>query len=110
MHPFPCSDNDELKEVDGSIDDPASPLLFLSENSKFDADPNSSDAGTSSAGLSSESRSALPCSVRVKKTRGKQKINIEFIQEKNKRYTTFSKRKTGLMKKAHELSSLTGEF
>ncbi|PAA85069.1 hypothetical protein BOX15_Mlig000026g1, partial [Macrostomum lignano] len=43
-----------------------------------------------------------------KKSRGKQKIKIEFIQDKNRRFTTFSKRKTGLMKKAYELASLTG--
>jgi hypothetical protein len=44
----------------------------------------------------------------VKKTRGRVKINIEFIQDKQKRCTTFSKRKAGLMKKSHELATLTG--
>nr|CAH8833938.1 unnamed protein product [Trichobilharzia regenti] len=43
-----------------------------------------------------------------KLTRGKQKIPIEFISERTKRYSTFSKRKTGLMKKAVELAELTG--
>lgn len=33
---------------------------------------------------------------------------MEFIPNKLRRYTTFSKRKTGIMKKAYELSTLTG--
>ncbi|XP_057315343.1 serum response factor-like [Hydractinia symbiolongicarpus] len=45
---------------------------------------------------------------RGKKTRGRVKIKMEFIQNKLRRYTTFSKRKTGIMKKAYELSTLTG--
>ncbi|KAF7728530.1 hypothetical protein EC973_005934 [Apophysomyces ossiformis] len=39
---------------------------------------------------------------------GRRKINIEFIQDKTKRHITFSKRKAGIMKKAYELSTLTG--
>ncbi len=34
-----------------------------------------------------------------KKTKGRVKIKMEFIQNKIRRYTTFSKRKTGIMKK-----------
>ena len=45
-----------------------------------------------------------------KKTRGRVKVKMEFIKSKNRRYTTFSKRKTGIMKKAHELATLTGLF
>jgi len=43
-----------------------------------------------------------------KKTRGRVKIKFEYITKKDRRFTTFSKRKTGLMKKAYELSALTG--
>jgi len=43
-----------------------------------------------------------------KKTKGRMKIKMEFIDNKLRRYTTFSKRKTGIMKKAYELSTLTG--
>jgi len=39
---------------------------------------------------------------------GRRKINIEFIENKSRRHVTFSKRKTGLIKKAYELSTLTG--
>jgi len=46
--------------------------------------------------------------LKKKKTKGRVKINMEFIEDKTRRYTTFSKRKTGIMKKAYELSTLTG--
>ncbi|VDM33317.1 unnamed protein product [Hydatigera taeniaeformis] len=45
---------------------------------------------------------------RRKLTRGKQKIPISFMQDRVRRCSTFSKRKTGLMKKAFELAELTG--
>merc|ERR1712166_1462527 len=38
----------------------------------------------------------------------RRKINIEFIEDKSRRHITFSKRKSGIMKKAYELSALTG--
>ncbi|KAL9711215.1 transcription factor of the MADS box [Leucoagaricus gongylophorus] len=42
------------------------------------------------------------------KKAGRRKIKIEYIQEKSRRHITFSKRKAGIMKKAYELSTLTG--
>ncbi|EJT98793.1 SRF-TF-domain-containing protein, partial [Dacryopinax primogenitus] len=44
---------------------------------------------------------------RTKKA-GRRKIKIEFITDKSRRHITFSKRKAGIMKKAYELSTLTG--
>ncbi|KAI9299154.1 SRF-TF-domain-containing protein, partial [Neoconidiobolus thromboides FSU 785] len=38
----------------------------------------------------------------------KRKIKIEYIKDKSRRHITFSKRKAGIMKKAYELSVLTG--
>ena len=38
----------------------------------------------------------------------RRKIQIEYIQDKSRRHITFSKRKAGIMKKAYELSTLTG--
>ncbi|POO01535.1 MADS-box transcription factor [Trema orientale] len=38
----------------------------------------------------------------------KRRINIEKIENKEHRLVSFSKRRNGLFKKAHELSSLTG--
>lgn len=43
-----------------------------------------------------------------KKTRGRVKIKMEFIDNKLRRYTTFSKRKTGIMKKVR--TSLTHNY
>lgn len=42
------------------------------------------------------------------KRQGRRKIQIEYIKEKSRRHITFSKRKAGIMKKAYELSTLTG--
>lgn len=44
---------------------------------------------------------------KVKKV-GRKKISMEYIEGKNKRSVTFSKRKKGIMKKAYELNVLTG--
>ncbi|KPV71989.1 uncharacterized protein RHOBADRAFT_735, partial [Rhodotorula graminis WP1] len=38
----------------------------------------------------------------------RRKISIQFIEDKPRRHVTFTKRKSGLMKKAYELSTLTG--
>lgn len=40
-----------------------------------------------------------------KKTKGRVKIKMEYIDNKLRRYTTFSKRKTGIMKKVSNRSS-----
>ena len=41
---------------------------------------------------------------------GKKKINnVKFVENKNQRNVTFSKRKRGILKKAIELSSLCGQ-
>ncbi|XP_043206825.1 serum response factor homolog [Amphibalanus amphitrite] len=58
-----------------------------------------SQSGQPAAGLSPQT---------AKKTKGRVKIKMEYIDNKLRRYTTFSKRKTGIMKKAYELSTLTG--
>ena len=41
-----------------------------------------------------------------KKTKGRVKIKMEFIDNKLRRYTTFSKRKTGIMKKVNDYDSI----
>ena len=43
-----------------------------------------------------------------KKRQGRRKIKIEFTEDKSRRQITFSKRKAGIMKKAYELTTLTG--
>jgi serum response factor len=51
-------------------------------------------AGSSRAASAGEPPLKMP-----KKTKGRVKIKMEFIDNKLRRYTTFSKRKTGIMKK-----------
>jgi hypothetical protein len=52
------------------------------------------------AGGRGKSMEGLPAG---KKTKGRVKIKMEFIENKLRRYTTFSKRKTGIMKKVSNL-------
>ncbi|KAJ3304938.1 hypothetical protein HDV03_002168 [Kappamyces sp. JEL0829] len=56
----------------------------------------------SSAGLEDEEEDDL------KEANPRRKIKIEYIEDKSRRHITFSKRKAGIMKKAYELSTLTG--
>ena len=44
----------------------------------------------------------------TRKSKGRRKIEIKKIEEKSARQVTFSKRRSGLFKKASELSMLTG--
>lgn len=57
---------------------------------------------------SNESLDNTTTKKRNKKTLGRVKIKMAYIDNKIRRYTTFSKRKTGIMKKAYELATLTG--
>ncbi|KAI8898896.1 hypothetical protein BC833DRAFT_525364, partial [Globomyces pollinis-pini] len=43
-----------------------------------------------------------------KKSKGKRKIEMKYIENKVHRRDTFYKRKSGVMQKVHELSVLTG--
>ncbi|ORZ15953.1 SRF-type transcription factor (DNA-binding and dimerization domain)-domain-containing protein [Absidia repens] len=47
-------------------------------------------------------------SSKPEKRSGRRNIKIEYIEDKSRRHITFSKRKAGIMKKAYELSTLTG--
>ncbi|KAJ2724187.1 transcription factor of the MADS box [Coemansia sp. Benny D115] len=63
-----------------------------------------------SDGNESESNSRGPSGENgvIEKRAGRRKIKIEYIEDKSRRHITFSKRKAGIMKKAFELSTLTG--
>ncbi|XP_039288687.1 serum response factor homolog [Nilaparvata lugens] len=71
--------------------------------------PGAGDCGSDlgDEGFSPSTQKGSPPS-NGKKTKGRVKIKMEYIDNKLRRYTTFSKRKTGIMKKAYELSTLTG--
>merc|ERR1719150_1596901 len=77
------------------------------EGSMHDVKPSlGSERGSAGRGTSLKGGNEGPPA--GKKTKGRVKIKMEFIDNKLRRYTTFSKRKTGIMKKAYELSTLTG--
>jgi len=83
---------------------PSSSAGHLKRNAELaDLNQKSSDAGEREGWTK---RETVPPG--GKKTKGRVKIKMEFIDNKLRRYTTFSKRKTGIMKKAYELSTLTG--
>lgn len=67
-----------------------------------------SDSGDAKLVSGSTAKSSTSHKTTQRKTKGRVKIKMEFIDNKIRRYTTFSKRKTGIMKKAYELSTLTG--
>ncbi|CAF1292255.1 unnamed protein product [Adineta steineri] len=75
---------------------------FIDDNDDVDDDDdNSNDRSSESIDNSMKKKKA-------KKTLGRVKIKMAYIDNKVRRYTTFSKRKTGIMKKAYELATLTG--
>jgi hypothetical protein len=67
------------------------------EDGSMDIKPSLSERGGTGRGAPLKSGSEGPPT--GKKTKGRVKIKMEFIDNKLRRYTTFSKRKTGIMKK-----------
>nr|AJS14994.1 serum response factor [Pinctada imbricata] len=105
----------QLSEMNGThMNQPAFPTLSggagMQKFTMEQVDPTSLDDDSDSE----DGQGAVPNIVSHgglkpgKKTKGRVKIKMEFIENKLRRYTTFSKRKTGIMKKAYELSTLTG--
>jgi SRF-type transcription factor (DNA-binding and dimerisation domain) len=73
-------------------------ILANSTNSNDNYPINSSPA-TSIEDASEKIADSPKSVVSGKKTKGRVKIKMEYIENKLRRYTTFSKRKTGIMKK-----------
>jgi len=69
------------------------------EDGSMDIKPSLSERGGAGRGAPLKSGSEGPPT--GKKTKGRVKIKMEFIDNKLRRYTTFSKRKTGIMKKVN---------
>ncbi|OQV26086.1 putative Serum response factor [Hypsibius exemplaris] len=84
------------------------PEKFQSINQSSDGLHGPSQQGSASVAAPPPQPGKLKAHPHGKKTKGRVKIKMEFIDNKLRRYTTFSKRKAGLMKKAYELSTLTG--
>lgn len=76
------------------------PMVLSMNSESYQANGHNTDSfelgreGSSAVGMTKKS---LPAN--GKKTKGRVKIKMEFIDNKLRRYTTFSKRKTGIMKK-----------
>lgn len=68
------------------------------ERSEREVGPSAATSGGLTGGYGGVS-SGVAGAKPGKKTRGRVKIKMEFIDNKLRRYTTFSKRKTGIMKK-----------
>ncbi|KAF9092383.1 transcription factor of the MADS box [Mortierella sp. GBA35] len=87
MHGFNANDGED-------------PFKQVQEDELEDGDDDDEDEDEQGRGGSKRPANA--------KRAGRRKIKIEYIQEKSRRHITFSKRKSGIMKKAYELSTLTG--
>ncbi|CAM9024773.1 unnamed protein product [Wickerhamomyces anomalus] len=75
----------------------------LDDNQEDLVDNNQSIQNTTNPNEDLDDDDEKPSSARERR-----KIEIRFIQDKSRRHITFSKRKAGIMKKAYELSVLTG--
>lgn len=97
-----ASDNDSDS---GEDDDPVGSLGYHRRGVKREREVEASVTGQE-VGVPPGGYSMVPGGVvgakPGKKTRGRVKIKMEFIDNKLRRYTTFSKRKTGIMKKVSE--------
>nr|XP_023654253.1 serum response factor-like isoform X3 [Paramormyrops kingsleyae] len=106
-----CSGSDADSDL-GDDDDPMSSRRAVRRGVKRERPEMEGAAAGAEIGMSSGGYAGVPGGVAGakpgKKTRGRVKIEMAFIDNKLRRYTTFSKRKTGIMKKAYELSTLTG--
>ena len=79
--------------------DPFASIPQFPDKLKMDGDDRSSVSDNDDTVQVNEQK---PKPAPGKKTRGRVKIQMEYIQNKLRRYTTFSKRKSGIMKKVRE--------
>lgn len=78
-------------------------LTLINTNNSNDNYPNNSSPDTSTEDASDRIADSPKSIVSGKKTKGRVKIKMEYISNKLRRYTTFSKRKTGIMKKVRKI-------
>lgn len=103
--PVPQEDDDLGEEEDDDEEDEEEEDDYDDEDETLnDAQLNLNGATASNDATASNSKKNK---ARLKKkTKGRVKIKMEFIENKIRRYTTFSKRKTGIMKKVFYLRLL----
>jgi hypothetical protein len=73
--------------------------IIINNNSNDNYPTNSSPASSMGDASDKGTLDSPETPVSKKKTKGRVKIKMEYIENKLRRYTTFSKRKTGIMKK-----------
>lgn len=78
-------------------------LTLINTSNSNDNYPNNSSPETSTEDASDRIADSPKSIVSGKKTKGRVKIKMEYISNKLRRYTTFSKRKTGIMKKVSNI-------
>jgi hypothetical protein len=84
---------------DRNITGETTTLATLNSSNSNDNYPVNSSPATSIEDSSDKVTDSPKSIVSGKKTKGRVKIKMEYIENKLRRYTTFSKRKTGIMKK-----------
>ncbi|XP_041959457.1 LOW QUALITY PROTEIN: serum response factor-like [Alosa sapidissima] len=103
-----CSDAESDSGDDEDIGSTGDRRGVKRERAEMEVGVSAGAAGLAPCGYGASAGGGAAGAKPGKKTRGRVKIKMEFIDNKLRRYTTFSKRKTGIMKKAYELSTLTG--
>ncbi|GAA5874667.1 hypothetical protein JCM3774_004777 [Rhodotorula dairenensis] len=99
-----ADDDDDDEDDSGSSKKKRKTRTGAARSKKTSAAPGGTanaagDAGENAAGGSGSGKEDLE---------PRRKIEIGYIEKKEKRHITFSKRKAGIMKKAYELATLTG--
>ncbi|WWC71151.1 uncharacterized protein I206_105104 [Kwoniella pini CBS 10737] len=107
LTPQPATSASGMNDVT-SVDDMFQAETGLDED---DEDDDDGDVTEGPSGKRQRSGEAGPSGFTYVEKDGepsRRKIKIEYINDKSRRHITFSKRKAGIMKKAYELSILTG--
>lgn len=90
-------DNSNDNSINIDISTKQRQTLVSSSSTLSASSPTSGSSATNNNNMSITPKKELPAN--GKKTKGRVRIKMEFIHNKLRRYTTFSKRKTGIMKK-----------
>lgn len=108
LYPEPQQQQSDARTtLTGDTSTTATTLSQLNSSNSNDNYPvNSTSPATSIEDASDKVTDESPKSVvSGKKTKGRVKIKMEYIENKLRRYTTFSKRKTGIMKKVSVIAT-----
>jgi hypothetical protein len=95
---YPDNSQEERSVITTENNSSSNIIMTPSTNSN-DNYPNNSSPASSVEDASDRAADSPKSIVSGKKTKGRVKIKMEYIENKLRRYTTFSKRKTGIMKK-----------